>query len=275
MIPSILAVLAHPDDEVFGCGGTLSRYASLGARVTVACATRGEAGKVTDEALGVVADVGALRELELQRACAALGVEPPVFLGYRDSGRLERFRKDDALALANADPLEVEARILDAIEETRPQVMLTFDPHGIYGHPDHVAIHRATTAAFFSSGSRVDRAPRRLFYSSMPVATMRQYQALIGRGPLFGLEPAQYGISEDSVAVRMDVMAFRPQKEAAIRAHRSQVGPSSSFGGAAAAEALELRYATETFSLGAVRGPVASWPLRGFFDGLEGFSLDA
>lgn len=266
-------MFAHPDDEAFGSGGTLARYAALGARVTVACATRGEAGKVTDDALGTVADVGVLREQEMADACAALGAQPPEFLGYRDSGRLERFRKDDALALANADPHEVEDRILELVERVRPQVMLTFDPHGIYGHPDHVAIHRAATAAFFSSGNRVQPAPLRLFYSSMPHAVMHRYQQLIGRGPLFGLDPARYGVSDDSIAARLDISGFRTHKEAAIRAHRSQVGPSSSFGGAPP-EALEMRYSTETFTLGGARGPVPRWPLGGLFDGIDGIELD-
>ncbi|MCL6567493.1 MAG: PIG-L family deacetylase, partial [Meiothermus silvanus] len=85
-IASLLAVFAHPDDEAFSSGGTLAHYAALGARVVVACATRGEAGQIKDPALQGVSDLGKVREEELARACAALGLEPPVFLGFHDSG---------------------------------------------------------------------------------------------------------------------------------------------------------------------------------------------
>ncbi len=268
MKPSLLAVFAHPDDEAFSSGGTLAHYASLGVDVTLISSTRGEAGKVTDPVLGEVKDVGALRETELQNACQALGINPPIFLGYHDSGRLERLRKDDPLASINADPLEVEAKIKAVIEQVKPQVMLTFDPHGGYGHPDHLVIHSAALAAFFSSGHLPD-APKRLFYTAFPIEIARM-MFNSSATPTPGLEPELYGVSEDTIAFSHDIAAHLEQKMAALKAHASQVGPTSRMGQMPEAqrEQMQKRMSLENFSLGGIRGAISSYPLRGFFDGL-------
>lgn len=277
--PTILAVFAHPDDETFGCAGTLAHYAAKGARVVPVCATRGESGKVTDPELGEAAalgldGVGRLREAEMRQACAILGLEEPVFLGYRDSGRGDRLRRDDAQALANADSLEVEARVRAEIERFRPQVILGHDPHGIYGHPDHLALHRATLGAFFSSGG-LDSPPLRLFYHVIESEAMAAMAD--GRpGPLADLDPRVYGVSPDTVAARMDITAQAAKKEAAIAAHRSQTGPTSNMSAAGMTPEMRARMlGVETFALGGTRGPIPHWPLRGLFDGLEGVGLDA
>jgi N-acetyl-1-D-myo-inositol-2-amino-2-deoxy-alpha-D-glucopyranoside deacetylase len=148
---SLLVVFAHPDDEIFH-SGMLMHLSQQGVRVTLVCATNGEAGK-PHPSVGAVDDLGALRTEELRLSCQRLGIDPPVLLKFHDSARGERQRHGDARALANVDMLEVEAAIRRVIEDVRPQVLLTFDPHGGYYHPDHLAIHRATTAAFFSSGA--------------------------------------------------------------------------------------------------------------------------
>ena len=266
--PSLLAVFAHPDDEAFSSGGTLAHYAKLGVNVTLISSTRGEAGKVTDPNLGEVSDVGALRELELQNACKALGINPPIFLGYRDSGRLERLRKDDPLASINADPLEVEQKIKDVIAQVQPQVMLTFDPHGGYGHPDHIVIHRAALAAFFSSG-HLPGAPKRLFYTAFPIEIARM-MFNSSATPTPGLSPELYGVSEDTIAFSHDVAPYLEQKTAALTAHASQVGPTSRMGQMPEAQRLEMqkRMSFENFSLAGTRGAIQNYPLRGFFDGL-------
>lgn len=117
--PSLLAVFAHPDDEALRCGGTLAHYAAQGARVTLACLTRGEAGRNTDPAL-LVTDMAAQREQELRDSCSFLGIDPPVFLGYHDSGRGERLRADDPLATINIDPMDIEEQLLGLIARVRP-----------------------------------------------------------------------------------------------------------------------------------------------------------
>ena len=104
MQASLLAVFAHPDDETLRCGGTLALYAARGAKVHLICLTRGEAGRNTDPTLGDQVDLPTQREKELQDACAALGTEPPIFLGYHDSGRGDRLRRDDPLATSMSIP---------------------------------------------------------------------------------------------------------------------------------------------------------------------------
>lgn len=270
--PSLLAVFAHPDDEAFSSGGTLAHYAALGVRVTLACSTRGEAGKITDPNL-TIDDLGRHREQELREACQALGIDEPIFLGYRDSGRLERLRKDDTLASINADPREIESRVREVIERVQPQVVLTFDPHGGYDHPDHIVAHQATLAAWFSSG-HFDPAPQRLFYTAMPLEVMQTWIDMPG-GPMTpGMTPEVYGVSQATIAVRREVGDQIEKKLAALKAHGSQTGPNSRMGQMPPEfqERMRERISRENFSLGGTRGPIPHWPLRGFFDGLEGFS---
>lgn len=268
-------MLAHPDDESFS-GGTLAHYAERGVRVTLACATLGEAGKITDPALGDVADIAALRADELRASCAALGIDEPVLLGFRDSGPSgDRLRHDDPLATMNVPTFDIEARVLEVIDAVRPQVMLTFDPHGGYGHPDHLSVHRAATAAFFSAG-RFDAAPQRLFYTAMPSSRMRAMREA-GAANWRQLDPDLYGVSDDTVAVTMNVRAQRERKIASMLSHRSQMGPASNIGRLNDEERARLfeGFMTETFSLAGTRGPVRRWPLAGFFDGLDDVDVDA
>jgi N-acetyl-1-D-myo-inositol-2-amino-2-deoxy-alpha-D-glucopyranoside deacetylase len=267
--PSLLAVFAHPDDESFSSGGTLAHYASLGVEVNLVCSTRGEAGKITDPNL-TIDDLGRHREYELTEACKTLGINAPIFLGYRDSGRLERLRKDDPLSSINADPREIEAKVRLEIEQLQPQVMLSFDPHGGYDHPDHIVIHQAALAAFFSSG-HLPHAPQRLFYTASPIEVMRTWVDAPG-GPMTpGMTAEVYGVSEATIAFRHDVSRYETQKVAAIQWHGSQVGPSSRIGQLPPEyqEKMRQRRLTETFSLGGIRGPIPHWPLQGFFDGLS------
>ncbi len=264
---SLLAIFAHPDDEAFGVSGTLARYAAEGVRVKLICATRGEVGKITDPALGEVSDVGALRQKELERACEILGLKPPVFLDYHDSGRGERLRRDDKRALINAEPIKLERELLKHIARHKPQIIVTFGPHGIYGHPDHLVISQAATAAFWSAGSVMQPAPRRLFYAVMPASAMRALQEIRTTSPLAEIDADLYGASEDSLAAVLEV-EDPEKKRAAIAAHRSQVGPLSSF--AAIPEALwHEMIVKEAFSLGGLRGSFPGMPVNDLFRGIE------
>src|SRR5512137_2723353 len=148
----ILSVLAHPDDESFGMGGTLALYATRGAAVHLVCATRGEVGEVDPEHLRDYASIGELRETELRCASGHLGLAGVHFLDYRDSGMPGSPDNQHPQALA-AQPLEqVAACVAQYIRKIRPQVVLTFDPIGGYYHPDHVAMHKATVRAFALAG---------------------------------------------------------------------------------------------------------------------------
>src|SRR3989338_7858462 len=151
---TILAIFAHPDDESFGAGGTLAKYAHGGADVFLICATSGEVGLISDPSLATRDTLPHVREKELRAACAALGIREPIFLGYRDSGMAGTEDNHHPACLAMAPPQEVAGELVRWIRLLRPQVVITWDPSGGYGHPDHVAVHRHATEAFARAGDR-------------------------------------------------------------------------------------------------------------------------
>ena len=195
---SLLIVLAHPDDEIFS-GGVLAHLSERGVRVTLACATNGEAAR-PHPSVGQVDDLGALRVEELRLSCARLSIGEPLLLGFHDSARKERQRHGDPHALANVDMLDVEAAIRGIIADVKPHVMVTFDPHGVYYHPDHLAIQRATTGAFFSSSVMGSEAPERLFYTTMHRDVFRGLaDASRGRGIIDGLDPDVFATAPEMI----------------------------------------------------------------------------
>ncbi len=141
----LMAILAHPDDESLGTGGTLARYAAEGVQVSAVTATRGEAGRYGEHRSGPEHPgperLGEIREAELRAACDALGMKSLSLLGYRD-GRLDE-----------ADSREAIARIAGEVRRLRPDVVLTFPPDGAYGHPDHIAISQLAQGAIVAAAS--------------------------------------------------------------------------------------------------------------------------
>lgn len=276
---SLLVVMAHPDDEIFH-GGVLAHLSERGARVTLVCATDGEAGK-PHPSIGPIEDLGAIRAGELELSCERLGIEPPIRLRFHDSARKERQRHDDPHALANVDMLDVEAAIRDVIADVKPQVMLTFEPHGGYYHPDHVAIQRATTAAFFSSGALGAEAPERLFYASMLRDVFATFaDASRGRGVIDGLDPNIFAAAPEAVAVSFDASDYLDRKLFALTAHRSAFGVTPEMlkspppGVAEMLRTFRPVLQKEVFLLGGVRGAIRQWPLASFFDGLDAAMLN-
>jgi N-acetyl-1-D-myo-inositol-2-amino-2-deoxy-alpha-D-glucopyranoside deacetylase len=276
---SLLVVLAHPDDELFH-GGMLMHLSQQGVRVTLVCATNGEAGK-SHPSVGAVDDLGALRVEELKLSCKRLGIDPPVLLGFHDSARGERQRHGDARALANVDMLEVEAAIRRVIEDVTPHVILTFDPHGGYYHPDHLAVQRAATAAFFSSGVMGAAAPERLFYGTLLCDVFRVLaDQSRGRGFTDGLDPDVFGTAPEMIAVSFDAASFLQRKFMALAAHRSAFGVTEEMlsspppGAREMLDAFRPVFEREVFVLGGTRTSTPRWPLNDFFDGIESAELD-
>jgi N-acetyl-1-D-myo-inositol-2-amino-2-deoxy-alpha-D-glucopyranoside deacetylase/mycothiol S-conjugate amidase len=197
----LLFVGAHPDDESFGLGGTLGRYAAEGAEVSYACATRGEVGAADPEHLQGYATPGDMRWAELMCAARELGLARVIHLGYRDSGMpgAPEIRHPDALAAAPLE--EVTARVVGVLREMRPQVVITFDPIGGYRHPDHIAIHAATVQAFEAAGDAArfpDRGPayrpQKLYYQVFPRHWLRWAVRVL---PLLGQDPRRFGRNRD------------------------------------------------------------------------------
>ncbi len=227
MTARIVSAFAHPDDETFSVGGSLARAVDGGAQVTAICATRGEAGEIADPALATPETLGAVREAELREACRILGVDDVRFLDYRDSGMAGTPENDDPRAFARADDEDVIAKLVALFRQLRPDVVVTFEPEGVYGHPDHKKVSVCTTAAF-------DRAPiggwapRRLFYSGPARSTMREMQrafaaAGVERNPVF--ERPDIGIPDDEISTFVDVSPWRERKARALAAHRTQINP--------------------------------------------------
>jgi N-acetyl-1-D-myo-inositol-2-amino-2-deoxy-alpha-D-glucopyranoside deacetylase len=272
--------MAHPDDEIFH-GGVLAHHSDRGVRVTLVCATDGEAGK-PHPSIGRVDDLGALRVEELRLSCARLGIDAPVLLRFHDSARKERQRHDDPHALANVDMLDVEAAIHGIIVQVKPHVIVTMEPHGWYYHPDHLAIQRATTAAFFSSGGMGSEAPERLFYATMLRDVFQHLaDASRGRGIADGLDPDVFATAPEMIAVSFDASSRLDQKLFALTAHRSAFGVTPEMlknpppGAAGMLRALRPVLEREVFVFGGGRGPVPRWPLPDFFDGLETAALQS
>ena len=148
----LLAVLAHPDDETFGMGGTLALYSRRGVEVHLVCGTRGEVGEMDPKYMRGFNTIAERREAELRCAAEKLELSGVHFLNYRDSGMTGSEDNHHPMALA-AQPVEkVAVDVAHYIRLLKPQVVLTFDPIGGYKHPDHIAIHLATVQAFKMAG---------------------------------------------------------------------------------------------------------------------------
>lgn len=204
---TILAVLAHPDDESFGMGGTLAKYARDGHNVHLICATRGEAGEVAPEYLEGYDSIAACRESELRCAAAILGLVGVHFLDYRDSGMEGSPDNQHPMALAAAPIDEVTGKIVKYIRQLRPEVVLTFDPNGGYFHPDHIAINRAAEKAFHAAGDAdkypgelPPHQPVKLYFHIFP---RRMFRFLIKVMQFFGANPRQWGRNKDIDLLRI------------------------------------------------------------------------
>lgn len=164
----------------------------------------------------------------------------------------------------------------------KPHVIVTFEPHGGYYHPDHLAIQRATTAAFFSSSVMGSEAPERLFYTTILGDVFQGLaDASRGRGILDGLDPAVFATKPEMIAVSFDASPYLERKFFALAAHRSAFGVTPEMlknpppGAAQMLQAFRPVLEREVFLLGGTRGPVRRWPLQDFFDGLETAELNS
>jgi LmbE family N-acetylglucosaminyl deacetylase len=240
--PTLLSVLAHPDDETFGMGGTLALYARRGVAVHLVCATRGEAGDVDEQYLQGYTSKGDRREAELRCAAMELGLAGVHFLDYRDSGMPGSPDNSHPEALINAPLDEVARKVVGHIRQLRPQVVLTFDPIGGYKHPDHIATHKASLQAFELAG-RTDYVdglppyqPQRLYFHIFPKGILRFAVRVL---PLMGKDPHHFGRNGDvdlaslveegdfPIHAAINYHAVAAAKDAASLCHASQLGGMS------------------------------------------------
>jgi len=239
MTKTLLAVLAHPDDESFGLGGTLALYARKGCDVYYVCATRGEAGSVDEQHLRGFKDIAEMRTAELKCAASHLGLKDVFFLGYRDSGMSGSEDNQHPNAQINHSVDEVAGRVVKYIRELKPDIVLTFDPIGGYKHPDHIHIHNAAKLAFeksddasFHPESGSPFKPLALYYQVFPRWFIKAATRLM---PLFGKDPTKFGSNGDinlkefsdfdfPVHVRLNIREVVEIKDQAGACHASQGG---------------------------------------------------
>jgi LmbE family N-acetylglucosaminyl deacetylase len=230
-----LACFAHPDDEVFGSGGTLARYAADGVRVVLVCATRGEVGQISDASLATPETLGRVREQEMRCAARTLGIHELVFLDQRDSGMAGTPENAHPDAYVNAPEDKVVGVLAGIIRRERPQVVMTFDPNGAYGHPDHVAIHRHTIAALHAASDPScypERGPAwqaaRLVYPVFPRSGFQRMREIYLAYAEDASEIERFeehaGWPDEQVHVVIDVSGQIAAKWAAFACHRTQFG---------------------------------------------------
>ena len=236
----LLAVFAHPDDEG-AIAGTLARYAHEDVQVTLVCATKGEAGEISDPSLATSQNLGSVREQELRCACEAIGISDLRLLGYCDSGMEGTDENELPTAFIQADPDEVKSKLVRIIRETKPQVVITFEPFGWYGHPDHIAAGRYTTEAFKLAGNPdaypetgTPWSPSRLFHT---VLLLSQFKAMVDYAQEHGIDlnfPDEFPLKrEEALAAqithRLDTQPYQEIKSAATACHRTQFGEDHLF----------------------------------------------
>ena len=216
---------AHPDDETFGLGGVLAQYADAGEKVYYVCATRGEAGTVDNEYLQKHATVADVRMFEMDCAARALGLTEVIFLNYRDSGMTGSPDNHHPGALVMAPLAEVVGRLVAIIRRLKPDVMITHDAGGGYGHPDHIALHNAVVSAFNAAGNPQQYPeagpafmPSKLYFSIRPRGAMKFMVKLM---PLIGQDPRHFGRNKDIDLTRMMGQDYPVQ--AVIRLNRRAV----------------------------------------------------
>jgi LmbE family N-acetylglucosaminyl deacetylase len=219
----VLAVFAHPDDEILCGAGTLAICAARGARVTLVCATRGELGPIASPALATHETLPHVRERELRASCKHLGIEDVRFLGLPDAG--VSWAAEEAGTVSN---------LVVLIRELQPRAILTFGPDGLYGHFDHEAIGELTTRARSVAAdphaipdAGQGFAAAQLFY---PVITSSMVAALLAGAKeagvpdsLWKLKPAAFTGEPSSITTQVDVRSVLAHKLAALACHRTQL----------------------------------------------------
>lgn len=238
----LLVVFAHPDDESFGLGALIGRYVNESVDVYLICATDGDAGTIPPKMLDGYGSKAELRLAELACASEKLGLKQVIRLGYKDSGMMHTEDNNDPACLWYAwqnTPQDVTRQVVEHIRAIKPQVVITFDRYGGYGHPDHIAIQQAATEAFSLAGDahyvtdgQQPYQPQKLYYHSIPTAMIR-IAVIVSR--LLGKDPSRFGTNHDidltaildhrgPTHARVNIRDYLHIGDAASACHASQGG---------------------------------------------------
>lgn len=244
---TLLAIHAHPDDESSKGAGSVSRYASEGVRCVLVTATGGEAGDILNPVMDrpeILADLQAVREQELMEAAKIQGYDDVILLGYRDSGMPDSEDNADPRAFCN-QPIEAALeKLVGIVRDVKPDVILGYDAHEFYPHPDHLRVHDLSLLVFEAAADPTrfpDAGPawhaKRLY--APHVFTKRKMLALdAAMRERTGASPYEAWLArmdswpergEGSVITKVDVTGFIEQGREALRAHRTQIDPSGSW----------------------------------------------
>jgi N-acetyl-1-D-myo-inositol-2-amino-2-deoxy-alpha-D-glucopyranoside deacetylase len=264
----LLLVHAHPDDETINNGATMARYVAEGAQVTLLTCTLGEEGEILVPELAQLAadqadQLGGYRIWELRAAMQALGVTDIRFLGgpgrYRDSGMMGTTANEHPRAFWNADLDEAVAHAVAVVRDVRPQVVVTYDENGGYGHPDHIQAHRVAMGAVAAAADPAYRpdlgeawSVAKVYWCCVPRSVLQQgIDALAEAGEesffegVTSADDIPFGVDDDEVAAAVDGRAFVQQKDAAMRAHPTQImvdGPFFALSNNLGLEVLGVEY---------------------------------
>jgi N-acetyl-1-D-myo-inositol-2-amino-2-deoxy-alpha-D-glucopyranoside deacetylase len=261
---TLMIVHAHPDDEVIGSGGTLARYSHEGIRTVLVTATLGEEGEIVVADLNtpeVKAGLAEVRREELRRATAILGVSDQEFLGYRDSGMAGTPSNEHPDCFNKADMDEATMRLVRLVRAYRPQVLVSYNEHGGYGHPDHIACHKVTLAAFDTAADPARYAdagpawaPLKLYEMNRPrELTQQAWEQMRQRGLKTPLDNPEYDITrftvpQERITTAINASDHVERKRDALLQHRTQIavdGPFLSM----PAEIAQTWFGVEYFSL--------------------------
>jgi N-acetyl-1-D-myo-inositol-2-amino-2-deoxy-alpha-D-glucopyranoside deacetylase len=242
---TLMIVHAHPDDEVIGSGGTLAHYSDAGINTVLVTATLGEEGEIVVSDMDTPENHARLAEIrleELRKATEILGIKHQEFLGYRDSGMVGTPSNEHPACFHQADLAEATGRLVRLVRAYRPQVLVSYNAVGGYGHPDHIACHKVTLAAFDAAAdpARYPDAgptwtPLKLYEMSFPREPAQQgWEQMRERGLKTPLDNPDFDITRFTVPLAqittaIDVSAYMQRKRAALMEHRTQIAVDGSF----------------------------------------------
>lgn len=241
MQKSLMAIFAHPDDEQL-VAGAFAKYAALGVETTIVIATRGEEGEIAPGVDAEHSTLGAVREQEMRCATAKLGIQHLHFLDYRDSGMAGTTANDDPRSFHRSDLFEASEKVVGLIRQYKPQVIVTFDPTGVYSHPDHLRVHKAALMAFFLAGDPgafSDQlqmglepwTPLKLYYPVWRRVWVEVFVIFLRliRQPVPDLLRTliQNTPPNSAITTQLDVNSYVSVKREALLCHASQAGPDA------------------------------------------------
>ena len=226
---TLLLVHAHPDDEAISTGGAMMKAKGEGHRVVLVTSTRGEAGEIYNmDENATRPRLGEVRTKELETAAKILGVDRLEVLGYRDSGMVGTPENDDPRSFHQASLDEAAAKLASILREERPDVVVTYDADGTYGHPDHIKAHLVTNAAL-DLVEKEGWQPRKVYYTAIPRSLMEKFMEQVPEEDRGNDTIRIIGTPDELVTTRVDVSDLVDRKREAFAAHVTQNDPNSWF----------------------------------------------